>query len=214
MKQIKYWKPAVLGMLLLVMLLCPLEIQAASQKTKAITAYKNMLSKETMQWGNDDYYKAVPTSKCAFTLAYIDNNSVPELIVYTGDVSRPAGNAVIYTYRNGKVQVVTNTYTGHFYVDNTVFSYYKKKGIFISTYVMGGVTDNYYRLSKNKANKKLTAGNSFIYGKSWYKFSGKTDKKTTKSKFNKALKKLVGSTKKTNAKFYWNTSANRKKYLK
>lgn len=214
MKQKKYWMKTVISMLLLVMFLCPLRTEAASQKTKALRAYNSMLSKQTMQWGKDDYYTAVPTNRCSFALAYIDNNSVPELIVTTGYVARPAGTVVIYTYRKGKIQVVTNTTTGRFYADSSVFSYYKKKNIFISTYGNGGVTDNYYKMSKNKASQKLMAGDSLMYGKSWYKVSGNTNKKISKTSFNKALKKLVGSKKKTTAKFIANTSANRKKYLK
>lgn len=210
MKQKKYWKHALLCMLVLVMMLCPLEVQAASQKTKAMKAYKSMLSKKTMRWGNDPYYKAVPTNTCRFTIAYIDNNSVPELIVESSYVTRAAGTVVIYTYRNGKVQVVKNSTTGKYFADSGKFSYYKKKGIFISTYVMGGVTDNYYKMSKNKASLKLQADNSLMYGRSYYNAS----KKITKKTFDKSLKKLVGSKKKTNAKFYKNTAANRKKYLK
>lgn len=209
----KYWKRAVLCMLVFVMMLCPLEVQAASQKAKAMKAYKSMLSKKTMRWGDDTYYKAVPTNTCKFAIAYIDNNSVPELIVTSGYVTRVAGTVVIYTYRNGKVQVVKSN-TGRYYADSSKFSYYKKKGIFISTYGTGGVTDSYYKMSKSKASKKLMADDSLMYGKSYYTCSGEESKKISKSGFNKSLKKLVGSTKKTKAKFYKNTAANRKKYLK
>ncbi len=214
MKQRKCWRSAVLCILILAMTLCPLEVQAASQKTKAIQAYKNMLSQKTMRWGNDDYYKKVPTSKYSFVLAYIDNNSVPELVVTSDYVTHAAGSMVVYTYRNGKIQVVTDVNSGNFFADNSKFSYYKKKGVFLSCYVMGGVTDHYYKMSKNKASEKLMADDSLMWGKSWYKCSGGTNKKITKSSFNSNLKKLVGSTKKTTVKFYKNTSTNRKKYLK
>lgn len=214
MKKMKYWRPAVLFMLVLLVTICPMEAQAASKKTKAIKAYKAMLSEKTMRWGLDTYYKAVPTDKCSFTIAYIDNDSVPELIVYSGYVSRPAGNMLIYTYRNGKAQVVKNTVTGRYYADGGEFSYYRKKGIFISCYCAGGVTDNYCRMSRNKAGYKLKADNSLMYGKSYYRCAGEKMKKITKKDFDKALKKLVGSKKKTTAKFYKNTASNRKKYLK
>lgn len=215
MKQRNNWRRAVLCMLILVMMLCPLEVQAASQKTKAIKAYKSMLSKKTMRWGNDTYYTKVPAGRYSFTLAYIDKDSVPELVVTTDYVTHAAGSMVIYTYRNGKVQVLTDgSNDSGFYADNSRFSYYKKKSVFVSCYGTGGVTDHYFKMNKNKASKKLIADNSLMWGKSWYQCSGDTNKKISKSSFNSNLKKLVGSTKKTTVKFHKNTSANRKKYLK
>ncbi len=199
-------KGILLLFLMLVLAALPLNAQAASQKTKAIKAYTKMMSKSTMRWGADTYYTKVPTKNCEFAIAYIDNDSVPELIVRnTRDITHIAGFGVVYTYRNGKVQVVKNIH-----IDDK-FYYYKKKGVFVSMYVSGGTAESYWTLSKGKAVCRLSKEYRMIDRKYTYYAASK---KTSKKKFNAALKKLVGSKKKTAVKFYKNTAAARKKYMK
>lgn len=205
-KKMRNKKGMLLLFLMLVFAALPLNAQAASQKTKALKAYTKMMSKSTMRWGTDTYYTKVPTKNCEFAIAYIDKDSVPELIVRNyRDITHIAGYGVVYTYRNGKVQVVSN-------IDiDDKFYYYKKKGVFVTTYILGGTAEGYWTLSKGKAVCRLSKQYRMIDKKYTY-FAA--SKKISKAKFNAALKKLVGSQKKTAVKFYKNTAAARKKYLK
>ena len=210
----KTFLTALTMLILSAALLIPVQsTQAASAKSKAITAYKKFLSQKTIPWGNDAYYTAVPAKNCSFSLIYIDNNSVPELVITnTQDITHIAGFGVIYTYRNGKMQLVQNTQLdGKFY-------YYKKKGIYASSYLSSGIVNyTYSKLSKGKATAKLSKQTNTNFGKTtteYYKISSSKMTKLTKSKFNKSLKNLVGSKKRSTAKFYKNTKAKRTKYLK
>lgn len=186
-------------------------VKAGDTKSKAIKAYKNLLAKDTMRWGKDTDDTAVPTKNCTFSLVYIDNNSVPELVVKNNqDITHIAGFGVVYTYRNGKVRTVENIQLdGKFY-------YYKKKGIFLTSYcAMGQECYTCCKLSKGKSTAKLgTQTDLFTNEKSYYKCksSGTTD--IAKKTFNSSLKKLVGTRKRSTAAFHKNTAMNRKKYLK
>lgn len=190
--------------------LLPLNVQAASAKSKAIKAYKAFLAQDTIPWGTDDYYTAVPTKRCSFSLVYIDKNSVPELVVQSGYVTHVAGFGVVFTYKNGMVQPVNNIHLdGDFY-------YYKKKGIYASSYLGAGRESyEYYKLSDLTSTGKVSEAKDIMSGdKFYYRITDGNTKSITGKKFNSLLKNLVGSTKKTKAKFYKNTAANRKKRLK
>lgn len=52
--------------------------EAVSTKKKALKAYSKMLSKKTIKRTG---HTTMKTKDCKFAIAYIDNNSVPELIV-------------------------------------------------------------------------------------------------------------------------------------
>lgn len=208
----KHFKKTLLFMLVLIMALIPLKAEAASQKTKALKAYNKMLAKKTIRWGTDSSYPSIPTKNCKFAVAYIDNDSIPELIVYNAkDVPHMVGYGMVYTYKNGKVKAVENVNI------DAKFYYYSKKGVFVTSYCQGGVTYTYFKLSKGKAAEKLQQGkpvyppNAPYY---YYKISKDKRSQITKKSFTKALNNMVGKKKKTTAKFYKNTSGNRKKYLK
>ena len=178
----------------------PTDVQAASQKSKATSAYRSFMSKSKIPWGTYSRLK-VSTSKCSFTLAYINNDNIPELVVTTHEVAHAVGYGAIFTYKNGKVQGVAN-----FNQDDSKFKYYKKKGVYpnsgsdcvLATFYNNGVrTDMKKGTTYYKANK---------YG---------VRTKTSKSTFNKTLKKLVGNNKKVaKVSLKKNTAANRKKYIK
>lgn len=192
------------------MLLCVLAVlftapciktEAASAKKKAVKAYKEFLSKETIAW--DANWK-VPAKECRFALVYIDKDNVPELVLYNNSVAHVGGYGRIFAYRNGRVKRV-----GSVHMDNGRFYYYKKKGIIISRYVNGGVFDSYRKISKVKIIHKLQKGKGLLDNKTRY--YNADNREISKSDFNAKLKKLVGSKKKTSARFYMNTAANRKK---
>ena len=78
----------------------------------------------------------------------------------------------------------------------------------ISCYVNGGVFDNYRQITKGKIVHRLQKGKEVLDNKTRY-YNAKNIE-IFKSTFNKQLKKMVGPKKRTSAKFYMNTPANRK----
>ena len=205
-------KGIIAMIVLLLAMIMPLNAQAASQKTKAIQAYKQLLSKSTIAWDNN---WTVKSAHCSFGLAYVNKDNIPELVVRNSqDVSRAGGYGRIYTYKNVKVQQIAKLS-----LNNSRFSYYKKKSVYTDTYSLGGVTRWYIKLSGTKSVKKLdtftnTAKVSWLpKGTSYYKYAN-TNKKISQSVFNKELKKLVGKKKITNVTLRKNTAANQKKYLR
>lgn len=197
---------------------------AAGKKSKALKAYKTFLSKSAAAWGGSSG-TSVALRKCKFALAYIDKDSVPELILYSGSNSHADGYYALYTYKNGRVTYVNNLMDG--------FAYYKKKGLYCSIHSgTGGYETYYHKLSSGKTAYKLYSQDETTInwdlnrdGKITVNYRKVTKAKTpmytsttkaiTKSAFQKQLKKLVGSTKKTTIKkYYSNTASNRKKYLK
>ena len=206
----KFLQRTVLFLLLLTVTaaMTPANVQAASQKAEAVKAYKNMLSKQVMHWGNNKNFD-IPTKNCVFTTAYIDNDSVPELIVHSSDIPHWSDCSVLYRYKDGKVQEVKS------FSSDDRFSYYKKKGVFVGSDLSSGIYRSvYYQLSKGKASAKLTMNKNVAgVGGKWTKYySGK--KQLTKSQFNKSLKKMAGARKKTKVKLHKNTAGNRGRYLK
>ena len=101
MKNRKTRFTGIIAMVVMVtVMLMPVGVQAASQKSMAIQAYKKFLSNATIPWEDDWNVRA---SRCSFALAYIDNNNVPELIVSNRlDVPHAGGHGRIFTYKNGK----------------------------------------------------------------------------------------------------------------
>ena len=179
-----------------------------------VKAYKKLLSQRSVNWDNTTL--ELKTSKMEFALAYIDNNSVPELIIDTGGQTPHAvGWGLLYTYRNNKL-----TYVGTLELNNTLY-YYKKKGIILDNYTGGGATADTYRLLKNgRIYNKLQRNGYYNYATweidryEYYDSSSSRMKSISKSKFNSKLKKLVGSKKAAAVKLYENNKANRSKYIK
>lgn len=177
--------------------------EAASKKTKALKAYNKLLASDSIRW-NDDGMTSNPAD-CSFALVYIDNNNVPELVI---DCGGPLLQYAVYTYKKGKAQYVTNTGRG--------FGYYKKKGVFTGNATgMGYFCEMYYKLSSGKSVRKfafeLIDGSETRY----HKYQSEQKSITiSKAKFNRQLKKLVGSTKVKTVIFHNNNTINRTKYLK
>lgn len=231
-KKRKSWSNILLLMciaLLVGILLPRVQTEAASKKTKALKAYKQYLAQSVIYpWGGDSSFEW-KTSYSRFALAYVDNDAVPELVVFNLQSGRTNGYFTLLTYKDGKVSVVaTPTQLGE------SFGYYKKKGIFMGyhyfTHPQGGPgsTNTYYKLKKAKIVSELMKG---VYEPDeFYKRTKKEyhyifsptgawedSRNITKIRFNKKLKKFVGSTKMTkdsSMKFRKNTSANRRKYLR
>lgn len=202
----------MLSLLIALTMAGSMAVQAASAKSNAMKAYKNMLSKTTV------YKEGWPmkASNCYFAIAYIDNDSVPELVVFNNrDIPHVGGYGMIYTWRNGKV-----VYAGGMVLDNKgEAGYYKKKGIYTDIYSHQGRKGVSYQRLKKGTSSCVLYKEYVIKGKSWKlsgykKITGNKANVISKKSFDKSLKSYVGSTKLTKYKFYKNTAGNRKKYLK
>ncbi|MCD7745908.1 MAG: hypothetical protein LUI13_11635 [Lachnospiraceae bacterium] len=189
---------AFLGIFCLSLLLAPTgRAQAASTKTRAIKAYKTFLKKEQKAQGSG-------ASAKAFSLAYVDDNSVPELY-YDG---------TLYTYRGGKVVTLLEPVGSEM-----ISGYYKKKGIVTVTYAhTQHAYTIYYKIKGKKATEVLRYQWDISSESNWtpvetYLYKSNT---VTETVFNARLKKLVGSKKIKYFKdsVHTNTASNRKKYLK
>lgn len=187
--------------------------EATSAKSKAMKAYKKYLSGTYVTW--DD--KRVSSANCYFTIAYVDNNKVPELII-RNDVenSHGPGYGIICTYKNGKVKIVDRLH-----LEDGKFAYYKKTGIVEDSVYYGRVITMVYKLSGIKFTEKLGKEVADDYWRQFYpNWYGKyvkgksTPIEISKKQYNKKLKKLTKGKKRTKAKVYKNTAKNRNKILK
>ena len=211
-KSYKVFLKGMFLLLLMCMLMPAMSSQAATAKQKALKAYKKFLTKTYV---NYDINYDVKIKNCKFALAYMDNDSIPELILTDLDgACHMGGYGILYTYRNVKVTKVTRlTMDGTFY-------YYKKKGIYIDRYMgYGYKSEIYVKLSKGKITELLNKSGQMNdkgtiinadYGLIKSDMSFQT---ISKSSFSRRLKKLVGSTQKSTLKFYKNTKTNRNKVL-
>lgn len=178
---------------------------AASQKSKAISAYKK--------------YMASEPSTSEFALIYLDNDSVPELVF------RWKG----FTFRNGKMKELKPSGRAVFssqYVLAGFEGYYKKTGILRTQWGGGDFSwiDYYAKmngtkvkavLAKSTVADPITDYNNITYHHEYYRQSGSAFKEMkSKSQFNNALKKYINNNKYIKIKFRKNTASNRKKYLK
>ncbi|MDO5132580.1 MAG: hypothetical protein Q4D81_06325 [Eubacteriales bacterium] len=193
--------------------------EAASTKSKALSAYKKKLSQSTITVlpkgekvldRNDNYvtYKSSKKSNVEFAIAYIDNNNVPELILE--DKNYGYG---VWTYRNGKVKCVLwgDTY-------DAPYGYYRKKGIYEDIAYSEGTpfTKCFYKFKDGKMTLKLS---KFVYEKGhaeadYYIGGTYSGRQVSLAEFRKKLKSYVGNTKVTKIKMKSNSKKNRNKYLK
>lgn len=156
---------------------------SSSAKKKALKAYQEFLKSGYINIEENDI--PVPKRLCKFALIYLDNDSIPELVInYDGmEFDNPWINGVLYSYIGGRIKKLDVMGM----MDH--LSYYKKKGVLAdySYSDLGGVGISYSRLNNGKYQNSLSASK---------------------------IKKYVGNTKQTRVKFYKNTETNRQKYLK
>ena len=162
-----------------------------------------------------------------FALAYIDNDSVPELIVRSRESISSYDQSIrvtlcgVFTWKSGKVYRTGYSSTNSNLKNEPLFiGYYEKKGVYLMrTAPWWGTCDDYMMLSGNKATRKI--------GKEVWEIDGggtvyelgvrtATSEPTSISKatFEKELNKLTGGAKIKSAVFRKNTKANRTAYLK
>ena len=107
---------------------------AATQKQMALNAYNKWLSAKTVylmpkgrQYASirdgSVPYPGTKASDVKFSIIYLDNDAIPEMVVYDNDRA-----FTVLTYRNGKI---VRTYYGENFTVGT--QYYPKKNVFVAT---------------------------------------------------------------------------------
>lgn len=219
-------KRALLIALAFAMLVPPVNGMAATQKQKALNAYKNYLAKSRIILAGEK----VRSSETKFALAQIDNDNygIPELIVQKKLPGVNRGAFAVFTYSNGRIVRVMN---GNDY--EGFLGYYSKTGVIRTRdYPPMGKNISYKEyfscLSGTKTITRLRKDHSInpMNDKPcYYYFAGKYDRTkttnrdgrlntTSRSGFATSLKKITKSKTVVKFRFYSNTSGNRSKYCK
>ena len=189
--------------------------EAASTKSKALSAYKKKLSaskvtvlppgkKVTVNYYDTVTYRYSKSAAVKFAIAYIDNDNIPELILQDNRYCYG-----VWTYKSGKVRCV---HWGDSLTDP--YGYYKKKGIFEDLHYTEGSPfyKYFYQFRNGKMTHKLT---KIVQeqGQPYAEYMIRS-RMVSKAVFKKKLKSYVGNKQVTKISLRKNTRANRKKYLK
>lgn len=207
-----------------------------SDKKKALKAYSKMLSKKELAimpigtWmlhgdGRIYYKKKSKMSSAYFSLAYIDNDNVPELILKKKENKYIV--FAVYTWKKGKVKRIMYEGSGTYSLYLPSFSgYYMKKGIIrIEWKTSEGVSiyDRHYKMRGSKPAAEILyrfQDPDYEYDSDEEDYSGTPDeyrvnkKSASRSKYNEAYKKATSGETLRKVKFKKNSGKNRKKYLK
>ena len=163
---------AILTLCMLFTLFAPAaNVNAASKRTKALTAYQKKLTRLDSRYNK-------------FALIYLDKDSIPELLI-TPDFSVHAVAGEVYTYTGGKLKQLK--YAGS---DYGRLIYSKKKSVVSnSAWINGyGAISTFYRFNKKGKGTKLKKFEEAYLPKTLYKINGK---KVSKKKFNSEYKERV-----------------------
>ena len=205
----------LLAMLCIVLVIPAMNVSAATQRQKAIAAYKKYLSQTKVylipkgqSFHGYDYedisYYGTPASKVSFCFLNIDNDGVPELIVSGYLKGEPI--YTVLTYKNGKICRASSVY------GSKVRGYYPKTGIYLDHGDVGATYETYYRLKGVKASRVMDkyvfrpSTTITIYSIGSNEVSART--------FAAKRKSITGGKTLLKAKFYKNTAENRKLRLK
>ena len=176
MKKIKTFKQQFFAGTLILLMLFTLfaptaNVNAASKRTKALTAYQKKLTRLDSRYNK-------------FALIYLDKDPIPELLI-TPDFSVHAVAGEVYTYTGGKLKQLK--YAGS---DYGRLIYSKKKSVVSnSAWINGyGAVSTFYRFNKKGKGTKLKTFEEASLPKTLYKINGK---KVSKKKFNSEYKKMV-----------------------
>lgn len=211
------WKKALFLLTLLVTVLgCACTTQAASYKwKKACKAYQKFLKYNVSKFVSPDYAGSGISNKesykktSQFAVLDMDKNGVPELISWH-PVTYKTDTIYVYTYKNGKVKKVKNPAIS---ICSQAWGWYNvsfcKKGHIHTKWNGGwmGENETVYILKSGKIRAYAKYEKDDLMNTISYKLNGK---KVSSTKYNKYVKKCKASSE----KFYANTKANRKKYVK
>jgi len=187
---------------------------AATPKQEALNAYNRWLSGtmvQVMPKGFGSECDRVSSSQVRFAIAYINNDSIPELIVQATDDESQTFQSIL-TYRNGKIVRIYHT---HVYI-GLIKGYYSRTGMFLkqnskskgkgSDYCVMGTTGVTIRLSI------LTSVTPTIY--CYIAKNGDLVSLRNHTEFKNKLLTFTKGKALTPVKFSKNTAANRKNILK
>ena len=176
MKKIKTFKQQFFAGTLILLMLFTLfapaaNVNAASKRTKALTAYQKKLTSLDSRYNK-------------FALIYLNKDSIPELLIIPDDFSHAVAGKV-YTYTGGKLKQLK--YAGS---DYGRLIYSKKKSVVSnSAWINGyGAVSTFYRFNKKGKGTKLKTFEEASLPKTLYKINGK---KVSKKKFNSEYKKMI-----------------------
>ena len=176
MKKMKTFKQQFFAGTLILLMLFTLfaptaNVNAASKRTKALTAYQKKLTRLDSRYNK-------------FALIYLDKDPIPELLI-TPDFSVHAVAGEVYTYTGGKLKQLK--YAGS---DYGRLIYSKKKSVVSnSAWINGyGAVSTFYRFNKKGKGTKLKTFEEASLPKTLYKINGK---KVSKQKFNSEYKKMI-----------------------
>lgn len=208
----------LLAMLCVVLVVPAMNVSAATQRQKAIAAYKKYLSESTVYlmpkgstyWdyaGKKHTYYGTKSASASFCFANIDGDGIPELIV-KGSLAYGMPAYTVLTYKYGKIQRASAGY------DAAFRGYYPKTGIYLDEAFTDGTPyyERYFRLSGTKTAKVM---DKFVYGmrstEAYYTIGSKDVSIKT---FAAKRKSITRGTSLLRAKFYKNTASNRRARLK
>ena len=192
-------------------------------KQRALRAYKEFLSKPTVpiipvgkRYYNLDrcmveYYTATPSSQVRFSLAYINNDNIPELIVERMEECWRHGLYGVFTYKNGKVTRLRSGGGEDYYI-----GCYTKTGTFLTRMITEGTPYNdHYTVFKNgKVTKRLIKSVMSSKEITYYKYRNGHFPIVSKSSFMSAFRYYTKGKSLTKASFHKNAAWSRNMYLK
>ena len=204
--------------LTIVMLVPAVSGFAVTPKQAALNAYSRWLSGSKVQvmpkgyrdYNDGELFAPVSASNTQFAIAYINNDSIPELIVRTVD----GHYGSVLTYRNGKI--VRLEYTDE--VIGMVYGYYSKTGMYLNRRKWpDSISKDSYKLMGAAGVKERfeiytwKSGAKEIF---YYDRNGKSVTLRNHTEFRNKLLTFTKGKALTVYKFYRNTAANRKNILK
>ena len=220
-------KVLILAILCIVLVVPAMNMNAnaATQRQKAIAAYKKYMAQSKvyiMPKGSSYYgeiserhiYNGTSSLKAQFCIANIDNDSVPELVI-TGKIEGDNVSAyTILTYKNGKIRRVHYEYSKRF------TGYYPKTGIYVDR------GDQPYACIRYCKLKGLNKPKVMMYNYSYEHMGDKRSegycigdpsmrgKSCSAKTFAAYRKKITGGKSLIRVKFHNNTASNRKLKLR
>ena len=218
MKMLQKIKRCLLLALTIVMLVPAVSGFAVTPKQAALNAYSRWLSGSKVQvmpkgyrdYNDGELFAPVSASNTQFAIAYINNDSIPELIVRTVD----GHYGSVLTYRNGKI--VRLEYTDE--VIGMVYGYYSKTGMYLNRRKWpDSISKDSYKLmgaAGVKERFEIYTWKSGAKEMFYYDRNGKSVTLRNHTEFRNKLLTFTKGKALTVYKFYRNTAANRKNILK
>jgi len=213
-------KKGLLLIMSIVMLAPAVRGLAATPKQEALKAYSRWLSNANVQVmpKNEDIYlldgwtkytRPTPASKTLFAIAYINNDSIPELIVCNDNKEFYS----VLTYRNGKI--VRASSCGEL---TTLRGYYSKTGVYMDSKSVrfSPFKTMYYVMGTNSTSHRFEV-DAYEDAATRYYYFTKNRVMTSlanRTMFKSKLETFTKGKALTPVKYYRNTAANRKNILK